>query len=156
MHFSCSPPPRYLSVTHFDAHETASKISHQDDLLDKWLGWQWSWFVSATHACHDNKRESLKCHQPRNSRVETQYSFVSQSNFYSANIPGKARLSGATAKSVFNSKIEETVPWKIMAGHARSSFLPSACHFSTFHIFICCKLSISTPHNKKAQAPWMC
>ena len=33
-----------------------------------------------------------------------------QSNFYSANIPGKARLSGATAKSVFNSKIEETVP----------------------------------------------
>ena len=33
-----------------------------------------------------------------------------QSNFYSANIPGEARLSGATAKSVFNSKIEETVP----------------------------------------------
>ena len=35
---------------------------------------------------------------------------VNQSNFYSANIPGEARLSGATAKSVFNSKIEETVP----------------------------------------------
>ena len=33
---------------------------------------------------------------------------INQSNFYSANIPGKARLSGATAKSVFNSKIEET------------------------------------------------
>ena len=34
-----------------------------------------------------------------------------QSNFYSANIPGKARLSGMTAESVFNSKIDETVPW---------------------------------------------
>ena len=33
-----------------------------------------------------------------------------QSNFYSANIPGETRLSGATVKSVFNSKIEETVP----------------------------------------------
>ena len=43
-----------------------------------------------------------------------------QSNFYSANIPGKARLSGVrqlnqcsnakSLKSVFNSKIEETVP----------------------------------------------
>ena len=35
---------------------------------------------------------------------------INQSNFYSDNIPGRARLSGATAKSVFNSKIEETVP----------------------------------------------
>ena len=35
---------------------------------------------------------------------------INQSNFYSVNIPGEARLSGATAKSVFNSKIEETVP----------------------------------------------
>ena len=35
---------------------------------------------------------------------------INQSNFYSANIPNEARLSGATAKSVFNSKIEETVP----------------------------------------------
>ena len=35
---------------------------------------------------------------------------INQSNFYSANIPGEARLSGATAKSVFNSKMEETVP----------------------------------------------
>ena len=31
--------------------------------------------------------------------------------FYSANIPSQARLSGAAATSVFNSKIEETVPW---------------------------------------------
>ena len=35
---------------------------------------------------------------------------INQSNFYSANIPGEARLSGATAKSVFNSKFEGTVP----------------------------------------------
>ena len=35
---------------------------------------------------------------------------INQSNFYNANISGKARLSGATAKSVFNSKIEETTP----------------------------------------------
>ena len=35
---------------------------------------------------------------------------INQSNFYSANIPGEARLGGATAKSVFNSKIEETFP----------------------------------------------
>ena len=35
--------------------------------------------------------------------------FINQSNFYSANIPSEARLSGATAESVFNSKIEETV-----------------------------------------------
>ena len=35
---------------------------------------------------------------------------TNQSNFYSANIPGKARLSGVTTKSVFNSKIKETVP----------------------------------------------
>ena len=35
---------------------------------------------------------------------------INQSNFCSTNIPGKARLSGATAQSVFDSKIEETVP----------------------------------------------
>ena len=35
---------------------------------------------------------------------------INQSSFYSANIPGKARLSGATSESAFNSKIEETVP----------------------------------------------
>ena len=38
------------------------------------------------------------------------YNSINQSNIYSANITGEARLSGATAKSVFNSKIEETVP----------------------------------------------
>ena len=31
-------------------------------------------------------------------------------NFYCANIPGEARLSGVTVESVFNSKIEVAVP----------------------------------------------
>ena len=35
---------------------------------------------------------------------------INQSNFYSANILGEAMFSGATAKSVLNRKIEETVP----------------------------------------------
>ena len=34
---------------------------------------------------------------------------IKQTNFYSTNILGEARLSGVTAKSVFSSKIEETV-----------------------------------------------
>ena len=37
------------------------------------------------------------------------YQSINQLNFYSANTPGKARLSGPTGKSVFNSKSEETV-----------------------------------------------
>ena len=36
---------------------------------------------------------------------------INQSNFYSANIPSKARLSGTTDESVFNNKISETVQW---------------------------------------------
>ena len=35
---------------------------------------------------------------------------INQSKFYSANIPGEATLSGATAKSVFNRKIKQTIP----------------------------------------------
>ena len=35
---------------------------------------------------------------------------INQSNSHSANIAGEARLSDMTAKSVFNIKIEETVP----------------------------------------------
>ena len=35
---------------------------------------------------------------------------INQSINQIANIPGKARLSGMTAKLVFNSKINETVP----------------------------------------------
>ena len=42
--------------------------------------------------------------------VASENVLINQSNFYSANIPGEARLSGVAAKSMFNSKIEETVP----------------------------------------------
>ena len=35
---------------------------------------------------------------------------INQSNFYSANIPGVARLSGATARSVFKCEVVEAVP----------------------------------------------
>ena len=35
---------------------------------------------------------------------------INQSNFYSANIPGVARLSGATARSVFKCEVIEVVP----------------------------------------------
>ena len=35
---------------------------------------------------------------------------ITQSIFYSANIPGAARLSGAAAESVFNRKIDLAVP----------------------------------------------
>ena len=44
---------------------------------------------------------------------------INQLNFNSANIPGEARLSGAKAKSAFNSKVEETVPdHQQVIGHA--------------------------------------
>ena len=39
------------------------------------------------------------------------YKMCCNGKIYSANIPGKARLSGLLAKSVFNSKIEETAPY---------------------------------------------
>ena len=39
------------------------------------------------------------------------YQSIIQSNFYSTNIADEARLSGAIAESVFNSKIDETDPW---------------------------------------------
>ena len=45
--------------------------------------------------------------------------FIKQSNFYSANIPGIARLSGATSTSMLNSKIDEAVPHRQQViGHA--------------------------------------
>ena len=34
---------------------------------------------------------------------------IKESNFYRANIPGVARLNGATAKSVFKSKVDEAI-----------------------------------------------
>ena len=46
---------------------------------------------------------------------------IDQSNVSGSIIPGEARLSGTTAKSVFNSKIEETVPQKTKTKHAQIS-----------------------------------
>ena len=40
----------------------------------------------------------------------SQYCPINQSNLFTTNIPGKARLSSVTAKSLFNSKINEAVP----------------------------------------------
>ena len=49
------------------------------------------------HICHDDVA------------VVISRSIFIQSNFHGANIPGIARLSGETPKSVFNSKIDKTV-----------------------------------------------
>ena len=38
------------------------------------------------------------------------YQSINQSNFYSANIPSVASLSGATARSVFEYKVVEAIP----------------------------------------------
>ena len=47
------------------------------------------------------------------------YQSINQSNFYSANIPSVAWLSGVTSKSVLNSKIDEAVPQRQQViGHA--------------------------------------
>ena len=44
---------------------------------------------------------------------------INQPNFYGATIPSVARLSGATSKSVLNSKIYEAVPQRqLVIGHA--------------------------------------
>ena len=50
---------------------------------------------------------------------ETINQSINQSKFYSANIPGVARLSGATSKSVLNSEIDEAVPQhrQVIIGH---------------------------------------
>ena len=43
-------------------------------------------------------------------QIHSVYQSINQSNFYSANIPGVARLSGATARSMFKSEVVEVVP----------------------------------------------
>ena len=42
------------------------------------------------------------------------------SNSYITNIPGEARLTDATAESVFNRKMDETVPWHQQAAGCAS------------------------------------
>ena len=53
----------------------------------------------------------LQCrHFPIKSEPLSVICSINQSNFYSANIPGVARLSGATARSVFKWDVVEVVP----------------------------------------------
>ena len=40
---------------------------------------------------------------------EEAFQLINQSNFYSANIPSIARLSGTTARSVFKSEVDEVI-----------------------------------------------
>ena len=44
------------------------------------------------------------------SYIQTDTDSINQSNFYSVNIPGIARLSDATARSVFKYKVVEAIP----------------------------------------------
>ena len=53
---------------------------------------------------YNSKTTCIVCH-----RMIFITASINQSNFYSANIPGEARLSDATAESVINSKIEKAV-----------------------------------------------
>ena len=74
---------------------------------------------------------------------------INQSNFYSANIPGKARLSGATANQCSNSKIEETGPlcavyWYSFA--VIKSFWEIWCWWIIFDLHISVSSWISTTH----------
>ena len=62
-------------------------------------------------------------HQPTVLSINTHdlqsYQSSNQLNFYSANIPCVARLSGSTSKSVLSSKINEAVPQRQQViGHA--------------------------------------
>ena len=54
--------------------------------------------------------EGVMCRIPQYLSINQSIHFLlRQSNFYSGNIPGVARLSGATSKSVLNSKIDEAM-----------------------------------------------
>ena len=52
----------------------------------------------------------VQCRQHLLVQLKRDLKSINQSNFYSTNIPGEARLSGATAKLVFNSQIKDTCP----------------------------------------------
>ena len=77
------------------------------------LDWKWTEYTYCCVLCvMDNKCDPNKlCSILRSEwvtmdefwmQVDCDYQSINQSNFYSTNIPSKARLSGATAKSVFN------------------------------------------------------
>ena len=66
-----------------------------------------SWLL---YGITDTDLTKLQHIQNRLAHLVTRSPPFTQSNFYSANIPGEARLSGATAESVLDSNIKETVP----------------------------------------------
>ena len=70
----------------------------------------------------------------RHSRTAATRDFpsIDESNFYSTNIPGEARLSGTTAESVFNSKRDETISehqraWWCLSRKAKSKRCGLTC-----------------------------
>ena len=71
----------------------------------------WKW-VNLNFSCADsldNKFLYVKNFETLSKFSHIINQSINQSNLYSANIPGEPRLSGTTAESVSNSKIEETV-----------------------------------------------
>ena len=66
---------------------------------------QYQDFEVRLHTGKKKYNEKEKYTQEQVSRLS-----INQSNFYSANIPGVARLSGATARSVFKWEVVEVVP----------------------------------------------
>ena len=99
--------PQSLSVSsEFACHVTTHAHNIQYSLYLQWLQLtplNEGWFTWRSILWVSPGMVSLSIHLSINQSIN-------QSKLYSANIPGEARLSGATAQSVFNSKIEETVP----------------------------------------------
>ena len=67
---------------------------------------------------------------------DTSIDWINQSNFYSPNIPSEVKLSDAIAESVFNGKIDETVPWHqraiVCAGVEGGKAKSKRCLFTCF------------------------
>ena len=63
-----------------------------------------SWLYVATCTATDTDKGKMI-----NGGTTDHYQSINQINFYSANIPGEARLSGATARSVFKNVVVEVI-----------------------------------------------
>ena len=61
--------------------------------------------IDQAQVFHDPYDNEVTYNLSETSWLSPQNQSINQSNFYHANIPSKARLSGTAAKSVFNSKI---------------------------------------------------
>ena len=144
MAFFSIPPPPTLDCNTLDGTCPCSQE------IPLWLGdleFQWRAHRHNVYIpCNITFGRPEACQQPADKCPEEvlqvrssfwhSYQSINQSNFYSANIPGEARLSGATAKSVFNSKIEENSSvtstghgeWRYLWGKAKSK----RCVFTYF------------------------